>query len=328
MSVVVDQQPDSFSWTSTMKDIVLSATENVIFTLQVDNKVILTETYTPDSLGKINIRNLGKVCRSYLNGELFPVDQIQHNLMKIFTSTINGTTRQFLVQRCDAYLKQNVLLLSAGTTNRITTLDSVERLSLFTDHSFFVSVLSIANEDLSEVGPFELFSPSAGTKIYTVDVSPSVVQSASIPFDGPIIGYKIEVGGLIVTYLLENAFPGMKQFLYLNSFGVPDTITLFPETKQKISTTSETAIINDTSYRFNIQRNDSIEEGNILFHSIDALNRLRDMFSSEVVKTLIDGEWIDILITDLKDENVTQLAHVQPISFNYKIANPKYGYRL
>jgi hypothetical protein len=62
------QQPDSFGFSSALKDIILQSGENINVSFRIrEQEPFLTETYTPDADNKIHIRELGRLFSPYIS---------------------------------------------------------------------------------------------------------------------------------------------------------------------------------------------------------------------------------------------------------------------
>ncbi|MDR1436706.1 MAG: hypothetical protein LBI65_01170, partial [Candidatus Symbiothrix sp.] len=61
------QQPDSYSLTSMIKELIISAENDILFEILSPEESLLIETYTPDAENRIHIRDLGVFFEKYLS---------------------------------------------------------------------------------------------------------------------------------------------------------------------------------------------------------------------------------------------------------------------
>ncbi|MDD2799349.1 MAG: hypothetical protein PHV20_12220 [Bacteroidales bacterium] len=329
MSFVIEQQPDATSYSSMVKDFILSTNANVTFELKLDGTVLVSEIYTPDAEGKIHIRNIGDICRDYLPGDVMIGDGVQHNIYKSFDAVFNsGAPISFVVQRCDAYIKAPRIVLSSGKNSRITYEEGIEVITTYMNQPLKVAALKLIGNVITPLETTILFTPSGGA-IYSVNISFWKINDLLNWNINDWIGYRIFNTEFVIDYMIDFAdYPLENHFLYKNVFGVPETITLIPDIKQKVAVTSESGVFNNIKRRFNIKHTDPIEVNIGALRTEDEYIRLREMFGSEETFLWVDDEWLPIVISDIKDENSPLLGMISPISFTYQFANYKHAIRL
>jgi len=218
--MTVLQQPDAFSFSAGMKDIIISSQDTVIFILNIPSGIVLQETYTADAEGKIYIRDLGKLCQSYIS----PVTLREQFTMKLLNVETNAvfSTINITVQYSNV-----VLDISAEEflEDRFLSLLDREKI-IYREQKEFLSLVVPAQTDVKAVirrksGVFEnihLTTISQINTVITIDVSPSIFTNPET-----ITYYTILAGDRPMTYYIRpEPTPGV-QFIFLNSFGVKET---------------------------------------------------------------------------------------------------------
>ena len=335
MSLTIVQMPISPSYSSMVRDIIVSSTGDITFELKLGSVSILSEIYTPDAQGMVFIRNIGKVCRNYLQGKVLQANGLQNDIVKTFTAIINGGIPfNFEVQRCDAYIKTTRDIFTSGSLQRFTHKGGIEFLTMYmtSEYVFNVELLKIENNELVSRDSTMFLTPQT-SGFQTITTSFWSIQSKYSSWDYTnTVGYRITCGNwLSVDYMLDYTdYISINYFLYKNVFGVSETLTVVPEIKHKQAVTNEFGWIHDENRKFNVRRNDTIEVNVGALRNQDEYIRLREMFGSDEVYVfdISNNEWLPIVITDIKDENPETLSLVSPIAFSYQFAKEKHNVRL
>ena len=222
--MVVLQYPDVISFTSNIKDIIIQSNENITakYRQVLSGIEFLTETFSPDSEGKIYIRGLGALFLSYLSPSLL-VDRFLVECTSTSGETISFPVLvQYGLAEIDIPAAQflDCHYLTFLQNEKIIYPFQHEYLSLFLSAATEVSIKAryasgeIASKSLN-------FQPSL--KVLTLDVSPSL-------FDHPeTIHHLVVVAGKrTFTYYIRHPAPiDPVQFVFLNSFGVKETFIPF-----------------------------------------------------------------------------------------------------
>ncbi len=214
------QKPDEFSLASGMKDIIISSQGSVTFTFAISSGTAFTEKYYPDADKKIYIRELGKLCQSYI-----PMDTLRYRfLMSLFADdgTGGGGIVDATVQYCNVELDVAATeflekhFLSLLVNEKIIYREQKEYLSLVVSSQTTVKAIIRRKSGVFE--SLDLLTVSDLEKVLTIDVSPSKFSNPET-----ISYYTIIAGERVMTYYVRpEPMPGV-QFIFLNSFGVKET---------------------------------------------------------------------------------------------------------
>lgn len=331
---MLESQPESYSLSSAVKDFVITPEkESIVFTLSYLGNIILSEAYTRDANNKIFIRNIGDVCRDYLVGGIVFTDTIRNDVEGVFSASIDGFEEiPFTVLRCDAICDSlPVKLLATSTNDRVTNINSVEYITFKMSAGGVLKLYLLRFQDGVVVSELvDSLITAAVDSIITKEVSPSAIDYNSIS-DGKndAIGYKIDDGTTSISFFIDaKDYQSFKCFLFKNCFGLNETISVTGPSKRKAAIDSTTGYFNGLAKRVFTKRDDQIEVDFGVPESLEEYLRLRDFFASTETYLRVGSQWVEIIITDIKDENDERLSQFTPISFTYKYSNHKQNFRI
>ncbi len=334
------QRPDTYSLTSTIKDFIIESDwvsstnsyKDILFEVLLNGNSILKESYVPDASGKIYVRDLGGFLENYLSGSLAKGKQdiSKEFSFKIDNQVVGSSTVLFCKATTGeaANLFYGKRLLNLQYLNKITIPGSKEYISVFSSvegKPIQARVIYKKNNSLrySETKPVYINNYASG--FYTYDVSFSKILSNFPEIEQRnIVAYMIIYSDVAVEYKVDwETYLDPKFFIYLNSFGVPESIVCRGETFRKGVQTFETSKINKLEHKYNIQRADTFEvsSGKIYSHTDYLL--LREMFSSEDVRCFFNGKYRKIIITEENSNISYRSSSFTPVKFTFRFADSK-----
>lgn len=340
MSYVIAQQPDAYSLTSMLKDLILTTTDDTDIDVKINGTSVITEAYTPDADNKIYVRDFGKLIAGYLAGSGF--ESSTHEGI-VCTVNIAGTQGgiiseigEYYVMLCRAYTEveatnffnSNVFLHIMKQKKWITP-NSLEYLTakfspIFTKLNVFITYFENDNYINSEQRVF-IDYPPIHNRYRTVDVSFPLVAALFPEIDpDTIIAYRMVLPAEIAVFMVDRAqYAFTLQFRYKNSFDVPDTIITRGVVTRKGNTTFESSKIGGIYKKFDVKRADTftVQSGKIF--SFNEYDRYREMFNSEDVEVLFHGKWRQIIISDESSEIVQRVSSLDQISFSFYFSDDK-----
>jgi hypothetical protein len=338
MSYVVTQQPDAYSLTSTIKDIILTTTDVTDIDLKINGTSVLAESYTPDADNKIYIRELGKLIAGYLAGSGFD-NGIQTGIVATATiyasqEGISSELGEYNVMLCNAYttldasnyFNGNVFLHAHHPRKQVlpTTVDYIT--ASFTTTNARKIKCFVTTSDFVNSAKVDYYTSVTDT-ILTVQNSLDLVAAKFPAIDkNSIIAYRLELPNEIAVFMIDRAnYLTPLQFRFTNYFGVPSTVITRGNVVRKGSNTFEMARIGGVDIKFNSERSDvfTVDAGK-LFNATDA-DRFREMFDSENVEVYFNGQWIKVIVSDESSEQSLRTGNSSGIQFSFGFADVRYN---
>lgn len=214
------QQPDSFSFSSEVKDIILSSAKNVNVSIRCSGSPsFLEETYVPDQDGRIYIRDLGKLFDPYL---------LPAMLKRTFRIVLTEEGSQAVTVSVDVLYCQAEIGMSVEdfTKNYFLSLLKQEK-QLFVGQAEYLSVYDEGSVELrlmatrsNGVVYTSIWTLSCNGNVVTKDISPGIW----LPEPENVLYIVATCGNRTMIYYLTPQIPSESvQFLFLNSFGVKET---------------------------------------------------------------------------------------------------------
>lgn len=325
MSYTVIQEPDTYNLSSTLKDIILTTTDDVNIKLKIGSDVILEENYTPDADDKVYVRDLGRLLKNYLSGSGFS-SATQSGIVVTFKLLVDDVDNgDYQVLYCDAisridpsnFFLGNVFLHNMKPVKWILP-ESTEYLSVFltatNSRTVKVFLTVFDGENYSSTDRVTLAS-SLTDAIATIDVSFAVIKALFPAVDeNTIVAYRIEVPEEIAVYMIDrDKYVLPLQFRFLNLFNVPDTLVTRGDVFRKGITTFDKARIGYVDRKYNVERIDEFSVNTGKIFSPHDYDRFAELFNSEDVEMFFAGEWKKVIITE-DDSSVS----LRPGSLNQK----------
>lgn len=334
MSYVVTQQPDAYSLTSMLKDLILTTTDPTDIDVKINGTSVITEAYTPDADNKIYVRDLGKLIAGYLAGSGFASATHAGIVCSVAITATQGATTTTVgtygIMLCNAYTEVAALNFFDGNVfmhimkqKKWVTTNSKEYLTGYLDAYHKIQVF-VTTSDFENSATKDFYT-TTDDAIKTVDVSFPLVAALFPEIDpDTIIAYRMVLPAEIAVYMVDRAqYAFTLQFRYANSFDVPDTIITRGVVTRKGNTTFESSKIGGIYKKFDVKRADTftVQSGKIF--SFNEYDRYREMFNSEDVEVLFHGKWRQIIISDESSEIVQRVSSLDQISFSFYFSDDK-----
>ena len=328
MAYTIVQQPDEYSLSAMVKDFILTSTANITFEILQGATSLLLETYTPDASGNIQVRELDRFFNNYVSGSL---DETDHPLLLgSFTVKIDGVAlaRVYKVLKCNAYTDVPATDFVTGNVflNLLKQLKTITRTSneyvtckLLAPVKVFVTYLASGIPvNSAEV---TLDSSASGT-FRTLDVSFSKIAALFPAINASlIVAIRIKVLNQIQVLMVDRAnYLVPMNFMFKNSFDVPETIVTRGNVTRKGETTFSTAKVNRTEQKYNVERVDPFTVNSGKIFSMNDYDRYREMFNSEDVRIYYLDMWRKVIITEEQSETSIRSGNMQPVSFTFHFA--------
>lgn len=233
------KQPDSFCFTSSLGDIVISPENNspITFSIKQGNTVILPEeSYYRNTDGVVYITGIGDVLSSWLrtDGPSAYLLKQQVNVVE-FTFIYNGSLqKRHTVMRSDvdfdltAAAFCNTHFLSLMFSTKTTATDRKELLSFYaTGSATTTATVNACYRSAGSIINNTFQRPAIGNgSVKHLDVSPAIFHSQG----KQLLYYTVSIGERSMRYELDyTAFLQQTHFVYRNCFGVEDTFTCIGE---------------------------------------------------------------------------------------------------
>ena len=167
-----------------------------------------------------------------------------------------------------------------------------------------------------------LDSSASGT-FRTLDVSFSKIAALFPAINASlIVAIRIKVLNQIQVLMVDRAnYLVPMNFMFKNSFDVPETIVTRGNVIRKGDTTFSTAKVNRTEQKYNVERTDQFTVNSGKIFSMNDYDRYREMFNSEDVQIYYLGMWRKVIITEEQSETSIRSGNMQPVSFTFHFAN-------
>ncbi len=338
MSYTILQSPDPYSLTSTIKDYLISSDEILNVKMQIADKVIINENYTPDSDSMIQILGIGQLIDNYLSGNLDieTTSLIQDTIFCKLSVLINGLEVDLIsLLKCRSYTDIDAtnfisgnLFLNVLQLKKITTPDAREYLTFYsvntsTPFSVCITTLEAGSYIDSDFVNFE--SPEIDQQFVSVNVSFDRIANMFTDITpDTIVAYRIKRNDLFLIYAVDRTFYQKKlHFLYKNAFDVPESIITRGEVYLKGLPKFQTSKVNGVTIKYGINRADTFEVSSGKIFSAGDYDRFRELIDSNEVRLLWNGKYRQIVITE-ESSNVNQnIGKLQPISFTFMFADAR-----
>lgn len=330
------KQPDTFCFTSSLGDIVVSPDSNqpITFSIKMGDIVVLpTETYYRNTDGVIYITGLGEVLSNWLRNE-GPLAYLLKQQINVadFTFIYNKTQEtKHTVMRCDvdfdmtaaAFCKTHFLnlMFSAKKTavgrREILAFYAKEELSTTaTVNTVYLSSGIIASNS------FQCPAIGSGTVKY-LDVSPSIFKVA-----GKLLYYTVSIGERTMRYELDyTPFLQQTHFVYRNCFGVEDTFSCTGEatSEGKFERYYATFSGGYKNFKRKNLREYTVDTGLLTQAAAYAID---DMFSSEEIWIYDEyGPIKEIVILDQKVKRSSLPDEMPRFEFSYRLTQSNQRYK-
>lgn len=343
--MLILQKPELLCFERNLPDIIIQKTgseTSLMFRLYIGALIIIEEEYVFDSNGFVFIRDLSSLVSLYFdNGKTTgPEVTIYTGLIKVFNFTIdNGADNQFTVLRSSANISDisaSAFIISGFLTRipreKITAANRNEYLSFvqmrynelfqikYRLHYYAAGVIA-------EVSGVLLESAKDETKdrVITFNASLNKILTAAAINPDRVLEYRIwfECTPDDIISSQYSFFPDytpyryQRQFIFENSFGVPESFTSTGIATAKKSLETSFAM---SGLRMRKLTQDFISTINCNsgFQSKDEMDWLDDFITSFSVSVLRNGKLEEIVVTEV-DKSDPQNNQLKSFSFAYRL---------
>lgn len=335
MSYTVTQAPAAYNLTSMLRDIIITANEDLTIKIIIGFDVILQENYTPDNEGKIYIRDLGVLLKNYVSGSGFD-SLTQNNILLAFKLNINGAdTAVYQILYCNAvsrispenFFLGKVFLHNMKRVKWVTTYTTEYKTVYLTETNsrkveVFLTVFDGQNYNNTDK---VTLATSVSNTIKTINVSFNVIK-ALFPAINPdtIVAYRLALPDEISVYMIDREHYILPlQFRFLNVFNVPETIVTRGDVLRKGISTFEKSRISHVDRKFNVERSDEFAVNSGKIFSPHDYDRYAELFNSEDVEILFSGEWKKVIVTEDDSSVSLRAGSLNQKSFTFTFADPR-----
>lgn len=333
MSYTKIQQPDTYSLTSRIKDVIILTTDDVNVKIKIGSDVILEELYTPDSDTRVYVRDLGRLLKNYLSGSGFS-SSTQSGITLTFKLLINDKDNgDYQLLYCDAISKitpDNFVLGNVFLHNMkpvkwiIPTSKEYKTVFLTATNSRKVEVFVTVFDGQNYTNTDKVtLTTSLTDVIKTIDVSFDVIK-ALFPAVDPdsIVAYRLVLPEEIAVYMIDREHYILPlQFRFLNVFNVPETIVTRGDVVRKGISTFEKSRISHVDRKFNVERSDEFAVNSGKIFSPHDYDRYAELFNSEDVEILFAGEWKKVIVTEDDSSVSLRAGSLNQKSFTFTFAD-------
>lgn len=289
---------------SSQLDIVIGADKQVTFSLNKDGRVILQETYTPDSKNQVQILDMFSLMEPYLLTS--PLCQFSYTCSASGETSISKTfivlLSQYQVQVTATDFVNNYFLTALAGRDKITSFDRKETLYLTTGRISFCGTTIPVTAECVFVNDSNQITTSARSLgsvsdygIRSVDVSPSRFTLSGFK----LLRYTVTAGARRQVYRLDHYEPDSIGIKFRNSFGCMETFYFIGTDKTEPELTRSATYFNGVYkiYYIDEQRKHTLSTGYIpesMFTLVDDVARSQEVYlmdgSEEIPITIIDSD--------------------------------------
>lgn len=347
--MLILQKPAGYCFSQNIPDIVIQkegAETSVDFVLKIGATVIISENYLFDAEGLVYIRDISDLVSPYLvaaiavSGNLI----ITTGLISEFVFTLNaGGNNSFTAIKCEADMPSGVSAETFAKQNFLTRLPREKRTA--TNRNEYLSyihfgtyaevvahykcVYLVDGVRTEKSGQLLTVAAGAGDRYISFNASLGIVRTASELQVEEIIQYDIwftedalQLESNVFTFLPEYVFyRNKKNFVFINSFGVLETLTTTGRADIKKNNEINLANIQSryrkTSQDFSAET--SINTGFLTDGEMEWLDDLLLSYDVAIYTPGIDGASEEITLTS-SDKTDTDANEMQAFSFSYRRA--------
>jgi hypothetical protein len=292
---------------------------------------ILSEIYKPFN-DEIKIKGLKEVLSMYLRrkNQNLIIGGANTQIMEKFTFTLGSDSKQSDVIYCR--MKSNIpaaklkgeFFLTTQHLKKVTMPQVKEFLTFyFPNTGTKVSAKMYYYNSSGQIISTNYVSIESGkTGFYAFDTSFSRIKSyfPNIPADRCLF-YRVGNDSYNLEYLIDrSSYPNLTQFVYMNNFGVPETLLVRGEVIQNVDAKFSEGKIQRVSHKWNLKENESFEAstGKIFFR--DEYLMWRDLFMSPDVYIYVNGTPRKVFVTESKN-SINRLKGInKSLTFSFRFA--------
>lgn len=331
------KQPDSFCFTSSMSDIVISPDNDqaITFSIKMGGTVVLpTETYYRNRDGVVYIIGIGNVLSAWLrsDGPQAYLLKQQVNVAE-FSFIYNGNiVNKHVVMRCDVDFDMtatafcNTHFLTLMFSNKTTAIGRKEILSFYQPGTGTVSAtVNAAYLEDGNISTISYQRSSVGSNsVKYLDVSSTIFVSPG----KKLLYYTVTLGERVMRYEIDyTPFLQETHFVYRNCFGVEETFTCVGEisSEGKFERYYATFSGGYKNFKRKNLKEYSVDTGMLTQAAAYAID---DMFSSEEI-WLYDEQGVikEVVILDQSVKRSSLPDEMPRFGFSYRLTQSNQRYK-
>ena len=306
---------------------------SALFTLKnAANEEILTETYKPYD-GRISVKGLREILSMYLrrkNANLViggQNNQIWENFQFILDVTKTGDVIYSRMKtNIPAEKLKGDLFLTTQYLKKITMPGGKEFLTFFFQNAGveISARMYYLHQESGQIMASAYTQIEAGrTNFYAFDTSFSRVKSYFPAIDpDDCLFYRVGNDSYNVEYLIDRStYPNLTQFVFMNNFGVPETLYIRGEVIQSIDAQFEEGKVQRVSRKWNQRENETFEASTGKIFLRDEYLMWRDLFMSPDVYIYVKGSPRKVFVTESKNSMNRLKGINKSLKFTFRFAD-------
>ena len=294
------------------------------------NEIILSESYMPFNY-KLEIKGLKEVLSMYLRrkNENLIIGGANTQIMENFTFTLGSDSKQgdIIYSR----MKSNIpaaklkgdLFLTTQYLKKVTMPQAKEFLTYyFKNTSIQVSAKMFYFSNGQIMSTNYVAIESAKTGFYAFDTSFARIKSyfPDIASDACLF-YRVGNDSYNVEYLIDrSSYPNITQFVFMNNFGVPETLFIRGEVIQNVDAKFSEGKVQRVSRKWDIKENETFQASTGKIFNRDEYLMWRDLFMSPDVYIYVNDTPRKVFVTESKN-SINRLKGInKSLMFTFRFA--------
>lgn len=257
---------------------------------------IFSETYTPDTSGKIRIYNLHKIYEYHL--EEYPVNDFQFE----FISTSDNPIYKSRILKSNAEIHLGTV---AFVSNHFLTLLSQKKRT-YPESLEYLSTYSLEPEPIKVVAKYRNQAGNYSTNEYSEGITKkeditllNVSPSKYLIDDLTLVRYTVSCGSRLMQYDIDNVNDKVLEVSFLNNFGVIETFATYSTVSSESKFEKKFGSIHGIYTKLTSDKTKEYTANTGIIDEATADWLEMDLFSSYYVFEIRSGaEWKRITITD------------------------------
>jgi len=291
---------------------------------------ILSESYKPFD-DEIKIKGLKEVLSMYLRrkNQSLIIGGANTQIMEKFTFTLESDSKQgdVLYSR----MKSNIpaeklkgeLFLTTQHLKKVTMPQAKEFLTYFfktTGTAVSARMYYYRNGQIMNTNYVSIESGKTG--FYAFDTSFDRIKSyfPTIASDECLF-YRVGNDSYNLEYLIDrSSYPNLTQFVFMNNFGVPETLFIRGEVIQNVDAKFSEGKVQRISHKWDLKENEIFEASTGKIFNRDEYLMWRDLFMSPDVYIYVNGTPRKVFVTESKN-SINRLKGVnKSLTFSFRFA--------
>ncbi|ULB35627.1 hypothetical protein [Proteiniphilum propionicum] len=292
--------------------------------------IILSESYKPFDYS-IKIKGLKEILSLHLRrkNQNLIIGGVNTQIMENFTFTLGSDSKQGDV--IYSRMKSNIpaaklkgeLFLTTQHLKKVTMPQAKEFLTYFfsgTGITVSAKMYYYRNGQIMNTNYVPIESGKTG--FYAFDTSFSRIKSyfPTIATDECLF-YRVGNDSYNVEYLIDrSSYPNLTQFVYMNNFGVPDTLFIRGEVIHNVDAKFSEGKVQRVSHKWDLKENETFEASTGKIFNRDEYLMWRDLFMSPDVYIYVNGTPRKVFVTESKN-SINRLKGVnKSLTFSFRFA--------